>query len=450
MTIPESDKSRWLKELTEFLAIPSISTLPDHAADCRKAADWVMAELRRQGCPKVELLEGRGHPTVWAESPKIEGAPTVLVYGHYDVQPVEPLEEWVTPPFQATVRDGNLYARGAVDDKGQVFTMLKAYESVLDASRRPPCNVHFIFEGEEECGGKVVFDILQRDAWRTKVDAVIVADMGYYAPGIPAVYTALRGLAYAEIHVRTAESDLHSGTYGGAAPNAIETTVRILTQLKDASGKIKIPGLYEAVKAPSKAELAGWKKLPFSEKKFLKEEVTGKAITGLKGKSVFEKTWALPTFEIHGIRGGFTAEGAKTVIPAQAVAKVSLRLVPGQKSATVYKQLTKAVKAVAPKYATVEVTPLHSGEPVQVKVDHPAFAALDEAFKAVVGKKTVSVRAGGSIPVVTELAKGGAPVLLTGIGLPDDRIHAPNEKVTLQQVWDGVEVFGRFLRNFKK
>jgi acetylornithine deacetylase/succinyl-diaminopimelate desuccinylase-like protein len=448
MPISQNDRDRWLKQLTEFLAIPSISTLPEHAADCRKAADWLMTELRRLGCPKVELLEGRGHPTIWAESPKVEGAPTVLIYGHYDVQPVEPLDEWTTPPFEATVRNGNLYARGAVDDKGQVFTMLKAYESVLDAGKLPPCNVHFIFEGEEECGGKVIFDILQRDAWRTEVDAVIVADMGYYAPGIPAVYTALRGLAYAEIHVRTAESDLHSGTYGGAAPNAIETMVRILSQLKDANGKIKIPGLYEAVKPPTKAELAGWKKLPFSEKKFLKEEVTGKALTGLKGKSVFERTWALPTLEMHGIRGGFVAEGAKTVIPAQAVAKVSLRLVPGLKVQTVYKQLAKAVKAVAPKYATVEVKPLHGGEPVQVKVDHPAFKALDEAFLGVVGKKTVSVRAGGSIPVVTELAKGGAPVLLTGVGLPDDRIHAPNEKITLQQVWDGVEVFGRFLRGF--
>jgi acetylornithine deacetylase/succinyl-diaminopimelate desuccinylase-like protein len=448
MPISQNDRDRWLKQLTEFLAIPSISTLPEHAADCRKAADWLMTELRRLGCPKVELLEGRGHPTIWAESPKVEGAPTVLIYGHYDVQPVEPLDEWTTPPFEATVRNGNLYARGAVDDKGQVFTMLKAYESVLDAGKLPPCNVHFIFEGEEECGGKVIFDILQRDAWRTEVDAVIVADMGYYAPGIPAVYTALRGLAYAEIHVRTAESDLHSGTYGGAAPNAIETMVRILSQLKDANGKIKIPGLYEAVKPPTKAELAGWKKLPFSEKKFLKEEVTGKALTGLKGKTVFERTWALPTLEMHGIRGGFVAEGAKTVIPAQAVAKVSLRLVPGLKVQTVYKQLAKAVKAVAPKYATVEVKPLHGGEPVQVKVDHPAFKALDEAFQEVVGKKTVSVRAGGSIPVVTELAKGGAPVLLTGVGLPDDRIHAPNEKITLQQVWDGVEVFGRFLRGF--
>jgi acetylornithine deacetylase/succinyl-diaminopimelate desuccinylase-like protein len=450
MPISKSDQDRWLAQLTEFLAIPSVSTLPDHAGDCRRAADWLMTELRRLGCAKVELLEGRGHPTIWAESPRIEGAPTVLIYGHYDVQPVEPLEEWVDPPFQATVRDGHLYARGAVDDKGQVFTMLKAYETTLDAQKRPPCNVHFIFEGEEECGGKVVFDILERDPWRSKVDAVIVADMGYYAPGVPAVYTALRGLAYAEIHVRTAESDLHSGSYGGVAPNAIETTVRILASLKDANGRIKIPGLYEAVKPPTKAELAGWKKLPFNERRFLKDEVTGKGLTGVKGKSVFERVWALPTLEMHGIRGGFTAEGAKTVIPAYAVAKVSLRLVPGLKVDKVYKWLAQAVKKAAPKYATVEAKPLHGGDPVQVRTDHPAFAALDKAFLEVVGKKTVSVRAGGSIPVVTELAKGGAPVLLTGVGLPDDRIHAPNEKITLQQMWDGIEVFGRFLKGFGK
>ncbi|HEU4569472.1 MAG TPA: dipeptidase [Gemmatimonadales bacterium] len=447
---PSAQQAAWLAQLTEFLRIPSISTLPDHAADCRRAADWLMAELRRLGCPTVELLEGRGHPTIWAESPRVEGAPTVLIYGHYDVQPVEPLDEWVSGPFEPQVRDGNLYARGAIDDKGQVFTMLKAYESVLDGAGRPPLNVRFIFEGEEECGGKVIFDILQRDRWRTEVDAVIVADMGYYAPGIPAVYTALRGLAYAEIHLRTAASDLHSGTYGGAAPNAIEEMVRLLARLKDANGRIKIPGLYEAVRPPSKAELAGWRKLPFNLRKYLKEEVTAKALTGIRTRSVFERTWALPTFEIHGIRGGFTGEGAKTVIPAAAVAKVSLRLVPGQKVATTYTQLARAVKAAAPAYATVEVKPLHGGEPVQVRTDHPAFAALDEAFQAVVGRKTVAVRAGGSIPVVTELAKGGAPVLLTGIGLPDDRLHAPNEKVTLQQVWDGIEVFGRFLRYFGK
>lgn len=442
--IATHDQDRLLGELKEFLRIPSISTDPAHAADCLRAAQWVTDHLRRLGCPVVELLEGRGHPTIWAEGPKVPGAPTLLLYGHYDVQPAEPLEEWVTGAFDPTVRDGILYARGAVDDKGQVFALLKAYESVLDQGKRPPLNVHFIIEGEEECGGHVIFDRLKAEPWRTEADAVVVADMGYYAPGIPAVYTALRGLAYAEIQVRTAESDLHSGEYGGVAPNAIETIVRILAALKGADGRVKIPGLYEAVKPPSKAEVAGWKKLPFDTRKYLKKQVTAKALTGLQKYSIHERLWALPTFEIHGIRGGFTGEGAKTVIPCLAVAKVSLRLVPGQRSATVYKQLAQAVKRVAPKWAEVKVVPLHAGEPVQVKVDAPAFGVLDRAFKEVVGRPTVAVRAGGSIPVVTALGQRGAPVLLTGIGLPDDRLHAPNEKVTLTQVWDGIQVFGRF------
>jgi acetylornithine deacetylase/succinyl-diaminopimelate desuccinylase-like protein len=438
------DQDRLLGELKEFLRIPSISTLPAHAADCRRAAAWAMDHLRRLGCPVVELLEGNGHPTIWAEGPKVEGAPTVLLYGHYDVQPAEPLEEWVSGPFEPTVRDGNLYARGAVDDKGQVFTLMKAYESVLDGQRRPPLNVRFIIEGEEECGGRVIFDRLAAEPWRTKADAVVVADMGYYARGVPAVYTALRGLAYAEIHVRTGRSDLHSGEYGGVAPNAIETTVRLLAALKDANGRIKVPGLYEAVRAPGRAEVSGWKKLPFNQKRYLRDQVTSRALTGLQKYSVHERLWALPTFEIHGIRGGFVGEGAKTVIPCQAVAKVSLRLVPGQRSKTVYRQLERAVRAAAPKWADVKVVPLHSGEPVQVRVDAPAFGVLDRAFREVVGKGTVAVRAGGSIPVVTALAQGGAPVLLTGVGLPDDRLHAPNEKITLSQVWDGIRVFGRF------
>ena len=435
-----------LSELSEFLAIPSISTLPEHAADCRRAAEWLMERFRALGCPVVELLEGNGHPCIWAESPKVEGKPTVLVYGHYDVQPVDPLDEWVTPPFEPTVRDGNLYARGAVDDKGQVYVMLQAYERSLDSEGKPPLNVRFIIEGEEECGGQVIFDRLRAEPERTAVDAVIVADMGYYAPGIPAVHTALRGLCYAEIHVRTLERDLHSGTYGGVAPNAMETLVRLLTDLKDRSGRIRIPKLYKSVKEPSKAERKAWKSLPFDEDKFLAEEVTGKALTGLDDHSVFERTWALPTFEIHGIRGGFTGDGAKTVIPAQAMAKVSLRLVPGQSYEKVGKWLTRAVARRTPEWADIEVRLLHGGNPVQCDVTDPVFRVLDEAFESVVGRGTVPVRAGGSIPVVPELQKGGAPVLLTGIGLPDDGLHSPNEKVTVQQLWDGIAVFERFFR----
>jgi acetylornithine deacetylase/succinyl-diaminopimelate desuccinylase-like protein len=442
------EQSRLLRELTEFLAIPSISALPDHAGDCRRAAQWLMDDLTRLGCPVVQLIEGDGHPIVWAEGPVIPGAPTLLIYGHYDVQPVDPVDEWHTPPFTATVRDGKLFARGTADDKGQVFCLLRAYEAIRDAQGRPPLNVHFIFEGEEECGGHMIDELLKREPERTKADAALVCDMSYYAPGIPGVYTALRGMCYAELTVRTLQRDLHSGTYGGVAPNALETLVRLLADLKDESGKINIPRIYKSVIKPSKAELRDWNRLPFKKKEYLKEEVTAKALTGLKKYSVFERTWALPTFEIHGIKGGFVGEGAKTVIPAAATAKVSLRLVPGLPFADVAKWLERAAKAAAPKYAEVSLKILHGGDPVQVDTSAPAFAVLDAAFKEVVGKPAVRVRAGGSIPIIPRLGTMGAPVLLTGIGLPDDGLHSPNEKLDLHQLWEGINVFGRFMELF--
>ena len=448
LTFVTREQDRLLRELSEFLAIPSVSALPAHAGDCRRAATWLTGELTRLGCPTVELIEGPGHPVVWAEGPRVPHRPTLLVYGHYDVQPPDPLEEWDTPPFEPTVRDGRLYARGSADDKGQLFCLLKAYESVLDAGGRPPLNVNFVFEGEEECGGHVVSDLLRSEPERTRADAVLVCDMSYYAPGWPAVYTALRGICYAEISVQTLERDVHSGTYGGVAPNALETLVRLLAELKGEDGDIHIPKLYKAVEPPGKQELKSWKKLPFDQEKFLREEVTGHALTGLEDYSVFERVWALPTFEIHGIRGGFVGEGAKTVIPARATAKVSLRLVPGQRFDKVSRQLERAVEALAPKWADVKVTLLHGGDPVQVDVDHPAFDLLDQAFASVVGRRPVRVRAGGSIPIVPALGLAGAPVLLTGIGLPDDGLHSPNEKLDLDQLWAGIEIFGRFFEMF--
>ncbi len=437
-----------LRELIEFLRIPSVSTYPDRAGDCRRAAEWLSHHLRGLGCATVELIEGPGHPVVWAEGPHVEGRPTLLIYGHYDVQPPEPLDEWISPAFEPAVRDGKLYARGACDDKGQVYCLLKAYEAVLDTNGIPPLNVHFIFEGEEESGGHVISDLLHARPELTEADAVLVCDMSYYAPGWPAVYTALRGLCYAEISVRTLQRDLHSGTYGGVAPNALETLVRILSQLKDADGEIQIPKLYKAVKAPSKSELKGWKKLPFDKDQYLEHEVTGKALTGLKDYSVPERTWALPTLEIHGIRGGFVGEGAKTVIPARAVAKVSLRLVPGLERDKVARWLQKAVERLAPRWADVEVTMLHGGDPVEVDTSNPAFEVLDEAFEEATGRRAVHVRAGGSIPIVPELGLAGAPVILTGIGLPDDGLHSPNEKLDLDQLWSGIQIFGRFMELF--
>lgn len=429
-----------LRELCEFLRIPSVSTLPAHNEDCRAAAAWVAAELRRLGCRDVEFLGSETHPVVWGVGPAVPGAPTLLIYGHYDVQPPDPLSEWTTPPFEPTVRDGKLFARGSADDKGQVFCLLKA----IEAAGRPPVNFRFLIEGQEEFGSKVLFDLLRREPARTRADAVLVADTAYVAPGWPAVYTTLRGLCYAEITVRTAKSDLHSGEYGGAAPNAHEELVRLLGRLKTPDGKIQIPGLYAAVQRPSRAELAGWKRLPFRERDFLRHRVQAKALTGLKKYSVLERLWALPTFEIHGVMGGFTGEGAKTVIPAEAAAKVSLRLVPNQKLKTAERQLVAAVRRLTPKYVSASVRFLHGADPAQIKVDHPAFGLLDRAFREVVGRGTVPARAGGSIPVVPALGASGAPVVLTGIGLPDDRLHAPDEKLDLKQLWHGINVFRRF------
>jgi acetylornithine deacetylase/succinyl-diaminopimelate desuccinylase-like protein len=434
------EQERWLGELTTFLRIPSISTSPAHDADCRRAAEWVAADLRRLRCRDVQLLGSETHPVVWGVGPEVPGAPTVLIYGHYDVQPPDPINEWTSPPFEPSLREGRLYARGAADDKGQVFCLLRA----IEALGAPPVNFRFLIEGEEEFGSKVLFDLLRREPERTRADVALVADMSYVAPGWPAVYTSLRGMCYAEIAVRTAKHDLHSGEYGGAAPNAHEELCRLLVRLKGPNGRINIPGLYAAVQAPSARERAAWKRLPFRERDFLNRRVQAKALTGLKSHSVLERIWALPTFEIHGITGGFTGAGAKTVIPAEAVAKVSLRLVPNQKMRVVERQLTAAVKKLAPKYVTATVRFIHGADPARVKMDHPAFTLLDRAFQEVVGRGTVPARAGGSIPVVPALSREGAAVLLTGIGLPDDRLHAPDEKLDLQQLWDGIRVFGRF------
>src|SRR5438046_200765 len=401
------ETDRLLRELTDFLRIPSVSTLPAHNADCRAAAEWVAGELRRLGCREVQFLASGTHPVVWGVGPDVPGAPTLLLYGHYDVQPPDPLAEWTTPPFEPTARDGKLFARGSADDKGQVFCLLKA----IEATGRPPVNLRFLIEGEEEHGSRVLFELLRREPERTRADVVLIADMSYVAPRWPAVYTTLRGLCYAEITVRTAKSDLHSGEFGGAAPNAHEELVRLLARLKTPDGKIHVPGLYAAVRRPSKAELATWRSLPFKQAEFLKHRVQARALTGLKEYSVLERLWALPPFEIHGIMGGLTGDGAKPLVPVAANAKVSLRLVPDQQLKAVQRQLAAAVKKLASRYVDARVEFLHGSDPAQIKLDHPIFALLDQAFKETVGRGTVTARAGGAIPVAPPLAKAGAPIL---------------------------------------
>jgi acetylornithine deacetylase/succinyl-diaminopimelate desuccinylase-like protein len=448
-TYVAGQRDRMMAELMDLLRIPSVSTSPEHAPECRRAAVWVADHLRALGCPKVELLASETHPVVYAEGPKVPGKPTVVVYGHYDVQPAEPLELWDTPPYEPTIRDGSLFARGATDDKGQFFSIVKAFEAV-SRDGPPPVNVRFLIEGQEESGSEVLFKLLEDHPELVEADAALVADTQYYAPGWPALEVGLRGICYAEITVRTAKTDLHSGLYGGAAPNAHETLVHLLAKLKSPSGRINIPGLYDAVQRPAKAERDAWAKLPFNERKFMREEVGAKQLTGLTRYSVFERLWGLPTFEIHGIAGGFTGAGAKTVIPAVATAKVSIRMVPNQKLKTVERQLKKAVKDLAPAYADVSVTFIHGADPVLVDINHPAFAVIDAAFREVEGRGIVFTRSGGSIPIVPALAKKGAAALLAGMGLPDDRLHAPNEKIGVEQFYNGVRVFGRFFQMMGK
>ena len=433
---------RMLQELNDILRIPSISTLPVNASDCRHAAEWVADQLRNLDC-EVELLGSDTHPVVLAKGPEVPGKPVVLAYGHYDVQPPDPLDEWDTPPFEPTVRDGNLYARGATDDKGQALAIIKAFEAVSRGGK-PPVNMRFLIEGQEEIGSGVLFDLLAERPELVEADAALVADTQYYAPGIPAIEVGLRGICYGEITVRTLKGDLHSGLYGGVAPNAHETLVHILAKLKTEKGRINIPGLYEAVQRPAKAERDAWEQLPFKEREFMRDEVGSKALTGLTRYSVFERLWGLPTLEIHGMMGGFTGEGAKTVIPAEATAKVSIRLVPNQKAKTVEKQLIKAVKQLAPKYADVSFSFIHGADPVLVDIDAKPFELIDQAFQEVEGRGIVFTRSGGSIPIVAALGKSGAPVLLAGIGLPDDRLHAPNEKIGVDQFLNGIKVYGRF------
>jgi len=438
----DREQAKLLADLQTWLRIPSVSTLPEHAGDCRAAAEWLAARLKKLGF-EVATKEFGGHPILWAEGPLVPGAPTVMVYGHYDVQPPDPLNEWVSPPFEPTVRGGNLYARGTADDKGQVFCVVAALEALKATSGALPLNFHMLIEGEEEVGSKALKTFLTGEPDRTKADAIVVPDVNHVAPGWPSAETALRGIVQGEIHVRTLKADLHSGLYGGAAPNAIETLWHLLERLKGPDGRINVPGIYTRVKRPSAKELKAWRALPMKEKAFVKE-AGAKALNGERAFSYLERIWARPTLEVHGIVGGFIGAGAKTVIPAEATAKISIRLVPEQRAKEVAKAFERAVKRYAPAYADVKVTISAASDPVQTPIDAWPFEVLDEAYREVWKRGLSYTRSGGSIPIVPLLQQRKAPVLLTGIGLPDDGLHSPNEKLTLSQLWKGIVFFGRY------
>ena len=437
--------SRFVEELKDLLRIPSVSTAPEHAGDVRRAAEFVADGLRAAGLDGVRLIETSsethkgGHPLVYGEWLKASGKPTVLLYGHYDVQPAEPLEEWTSPPFEPTERNGNLYARGAVDDKGQMWMHVKALESLMRAEGGLPVNVRVIVEGEEEVGGEGIAAFVREHGEQLKADCALVSDTEMFAPELPTLCVGLRGMIYTELEVRGARTDLHSGMYGGAAPNPFVALAGMIALLKRSDGHIAIPGFYDGLEEPTKAELEAWRSLPFDEEAYREHEVGSPELTGERMFSVLERTWSRPTMDVHGMPGGFIGAGAKTVIPAKAMAKISFRLVPGMKPAEVFAKYKAFAEEITPRGVTAEVRLIHSGEPIVVSTDnafvHAATAAMGEVF----GKETVFVRGGGSIPIVGDFVRElGIPTVLMGFGLPDDNLHAPNEKFHLANFHRGI------------
>jgi acetylornithine deacetylase/succinyl-diaminopimelate desuccinylase-like protein len=446
VTYARANNPRFLEELKALLRIPSVSTLPEHKKDVEAAASFMAAELKRIGMENVEVIKTPGHPLVyadWLHAPVVDGKtrPTALCYGHYDVQPPDPLDEWKTPPFEPTERNGNLYARGAVDDKGQMMMHVKALEALFYAHNgKLPLNVRVLLEGEEEVGGEQIAKFVREHGDRLKADFALVSDTEMFAPEMPTLCVGLRGMIYTEIEVHGAKTDLHSGMYGGAAPNPFVALAEIITRLKDSSGRILIPGFYDSVKAPSADELNAWQTLPFDEEHYRATEVGAPQLTGEPGFSVLERTWARPTLDVHGMPGGFTGAGAKTVIPAKALAKISMRLVPDQTPQESFAQYKSYVESIKPKGVEIDVRLIHSGDAIVVGTDNPYIEAAKDAMKEVWSKDTVFVRGGGSIPIVGDFERHlKIPTVMMGFGLPDDNIHAPNEKFHIANYYRGIE-----------
>lgn len=445
----EKNQYRLLDELKQFLRIPSVSTLPEHASDIQRAAQFVASSLSAAGMEHVEVILTAGHPLVYADWLHAPGKPTVLCYGHYDVQPPDPLDEWISPPFEPAERDGNLYARGSADDKGQMYTHIKAVEALRAVNGTLPVNLKFLIEGEEEMGGEAVAKYVAENPAKLKADVALVSDTELYAEGIPTLCVGLRGLIYTEIEARGPARDLHSGIYGGAAPNAVFGLVELLSKLKDANGHINVPGMYDDVKPPTPAEKHSWSILPFDEEEFRKTEVGSSRLTGEPGFDVFERTWARPTLEVHGIAGGFTAAGAKTVIPAKATAKVSMRMVPDQDPQKIITAFKQFVKDNTPAGIETEVRILSAGPAISVNPNHHAIEVASRAFSDVLGRETVFIRSGGSIPIVGDFATHlGIPTILMGFGLPDDGLHSPNEKFKIANYFAGITTVAHFLEQY--
>lgn len=443
-----SHKDNYVEELKEFLRIPSISTLAENKRDMITAAEFVAGKFRSAGIENVKIIETKGHPLVYADWLNAPGKPTVLIYGHYDVQPVDPINLWDSPPFEPTIKDGKIYARGATDDKGQMYMHVKTVEAFMKIQGTLPLNVKFIIEGEEEIGSGNLEEFVNKNQDMLKCDAVLISDTSLYGPGIPTLTYGLRGLCYMEVEVTGPNRDLHSGTFGGGVDNPINVLAEMISKLKDSNGKIKIPGFYKDVINLTKKERENFKTLPFSEKKYA-QELGVKKLNGEKGYSTLERIWARPTLDCNGIFGGFTGDGAKTVLPSKATAKISMRLVPNQDPKKIAKLFKSYVTKIAPKTVKLNIKDLHGAYPIATSLDDSATIAAANALSKVFGKKTVFMREGGSIPIVVTFAKKlkASPVLM-GMGLDSENLHSPNEHFNLNHFHMGILTSAYFLYEY--
>ncbi|MGH7578391.1 MAG: dipeptidase [Longimicrobiales bacterium] len=446
----DENRERFREELLDFLRVPSVSARSEHREDTRRAASWLAERMREIGLD-VSIEETPGHPVVLGEWRGAgDGAPTVLVYGHYDVQPAEPIELWTSPPFEPRLEDGRVYARGSVDDKGQLYLHIKALEAHLKGAGRLPVNVVVIAEGEEEIGSPNLMPFVETHARRLAADAVVISDTSMFGPGVPTIGACLRGLAYFEIRVRGPGSDLHSGTYGGAVVNPATALARIIASFHDQNGHVAVPGFYDDVDlAPAFRERI--RQLPFDEKAYL-DETGAPALGGESGFSTYERLWVRPTCDVNGLLAGYTGEGSKTVLPSRAMAKVSCRLVPDQDPARIEDLFEAHVRAAAPPGVEVELVRMHGGRPWRARLDGRLVEAGARALEQAFGQPVVYAGEGGSIPIVPEFERVlGAPALLMGFGLPGSNAHAPDEWFSLESFEKGMHaaaaLYGGMSRN---
>lgn len=435
----DDQRARFVEELSAWVKIPAISADPAHKADMRKNAEHLMKELQRLKADRVEMWETPGHPAVFAEFMHAPGKPTLLVYGHHDVQPVDPLGEWVSPPFEPAIRDGRMWGRGVVDDKGQVWIHVKAIESFLATAKKLPINLKLIVEGEEEIGSDNLDQLMREKSKELTADFVCVSDTAMFGRGIPSLCVGLRGLAILEVHVSGPKQDLHSGSFGGGVANPVNVLAKMIASLHDDDGKIAVKGFYDKVIALTEIERKEIAGLPFDEKEWL-ESTGSPAVTGEKGFTTLERVWARPTLDCNGIAGGFQGEGSKTIIPARAMAKITCRLVPDQDPDEIAKLVGAHLEKVAPPGVRVKVEISHGGRPYLAPTDHPVFEIAKRAFAKAFGRPTVFIREGGSIPFVRTIADAtGKPCLLMGFGQPDENAHAPNEWIDLENFHLGIK-----------